>query len=445
MRLVHKRCAGIDVHKKMLMVCRVRINEEGEWEQEVRSFGTMTCELLLLLDWLLAWEVTQVAMESTGEYWKPVYNLLEGHVEVLLVNAQHVKHVPGRKTDVKDAEWLAELLVHGLLKASFIPAKPQRNLRDLTRYRVNLVQERARTIQRLQKVLENANIKLASVASDVLGVSGRRMLEALVGGQVDATTMAELAKGKLRNKLPDLEKALTGIVEAHHRFLLAQHLVHIDFLDEQIETVGQQIAQQVAAMPTLPSPPATDAETNTRASAAQTEAAASRPPLSWQEAIDLLDSAPGVDQKLAQQVLAEMGIDMAQFPTANHFAAWAGLAPGNRQSGGKRFAMRLSDGNQHLRTILTQGAWAAVRTKGTYLSALYHRLAARRGKKRAIIAVAHSLGISFYHMLARRQPYQDLGADYFDQRSKGVRTDWLLKQLHKLGYNVQLEPLTQPA
>lgn len=442
MRLVYKQCAGLDVHKRTVVACRVRITEQGEWEQEVRTFGTMTCELLLLLDWLLAWGVTHVAMESTGEYWKPVYNLLEGQVEVLLVNAQHVKHVPGRKTDVKDAEWLAELLVHGLLKASFVPAKPQRNLRDLTRYRVNVVEERARTIQRLQKVLENANIKLASVATDVLGVSGRRMLEAIVAGKADALTMAELAKGKLRNKLPELEKALTGVVEAHHRFLLAQHLVHIDFLDEQIETVGQQIAHLLEAMPSLPPPP--PSQEQAAAHDPKTQQEPTPPPLTWPEAIDLLTTAPGVDQKLAVQVLAEMGINMRQFPTANHFAAWAGLAPGNRQSGGKRFSTRLSDGNQHLRTILTQGAWAAVRTKGAYLSALYHRLAARRGKKRAIMAVAHSLGISFYHMLDRRQPYLELGTDYFDQRSKGVKTDWLLKQLTKLGYNVHLEPLVAP-
>jgi transposase len=400
----------------------------------------MTCELLLLLDWLLAWGVTHVAMESTGEYWKPVYNLLEGQVTVLLVNAQHVKHVPGRKTDVKDAEWLAELLMHGLLKASFIPAKPQRNLRDLTRYRVNLVEERARTIQRLQKVLENANIKLASVATDVLGVSGRRMLAALVEGKVDAATMAELAKGKLRNKLPELEQALTGLVEAHHRFLLAQHLAHIDFLDEQIDAVGQQIERYLTEMPALP-------PTSTGGGAEQASSASTPAPdaLTWQAAIDILDTSPGVDQKAAEQVLAEMGINMRQFPTANHFAAWAGVAPGNRQSGGKRFATRLSDGNQHLRKILTQIAWAASRTKNSYLSALYRRLAARRGKKRAIMAVAHSLAVSFYHMLDQQQPYHELGADYFDQRSKGVKTDWLLKQLNKLGYTVQLEPLAAPA
>lgn len=444
MRVVNQRCAGLDVHKKTVVACRVRINEANEWEQEVRTFGTMTCDLLDLLDWLLDWEVTQVAMESTGEYWKPLYNLLESQLEILLVNAKHVKNVPGRKTDVKDAEWLAELLVHGLLKASFIPAKPQRDLRDLTRYRVNLVQERARIIQRLQKVLENANIKLASVATDVLGVSGRRMLDELVAGNADAATMAELAKGRLRNKLPDLEKALTGVVATHHRFLLAHHLVHIDFLDEQIEAVSQQIMQQVEAMPTLP-PPTTgqdDGGTGPSISPAQSPQQA---PLSWQAAIDLLDTAPGVDQKLAQQVLAEMGINMQQFPTAGHFAAWAGLAPGNRQSGGKRYATRLSDGNQLLRTILVQGAWAAIRTKDTYLSALYRRLAARRGKKRAIIAVAHSLSVSFYHMLARRQPYHELGADYFDQRSKGVKTDWLIKQFNKLGYNVSLEPVSQHA
>lgn len=448
MRVVYKQCAGLDVHKKTVVACRVRINEQGQREHEVRTFGTMTCELLLLLDWLLAWGVTHVAMESTGEYWKPAYNLLEGQVTVLLVNAQHVKHVPGRKTDVKDAEWLAELLMYGLLKASFIPAKPQRNLRDLTRYRVNLVEERARTVQRLQKVLENANIKLASVATDVLGVSGRRMLEALVGGQArpvgTRATMAELAKGKLRNKLPELENALTGIVEAHHRFLLAQHLTHIDFLDEQSETVGQQIERHLEAMPPLPPPSAEDVTAPTTPTASPASDPAPTP-VTWQAAVDLLDTSPGVDQKAAHQVLAEMGIKMRQFPTANHFAAWAGVAPGNRQSGGKRFATRLSDGNPHLRKILTQIAWAAVRTKNTYLSALYRRLAARRGKKRAIMAVAHSLAVSFYHMLDKQQPYQELGADYFDQRSKGVKTDWLLKQLNKLGYNVQLEPVSAPA
>jgi transposase len=429
MRQVYKRCAGLDVHKKTVVACRVRITEQGDWEQEVRTFGTMTHELLQLVDWLLAWEVTHVALESTGEYWKPVYNLLEGNVTVLVVNAQHVKHVPGRKTDVQDAEWLAELLAHGLLKASFIPAKPQRDLRDLTRYRVTLVEERARVVNRVQKVLEHANIKLASVATDVLGVSGRRMLEALVADKTDAATMAELAKGRLRNKLALLQQALTGVVEAQHRFLIAQHLVHIDFLDEQITTVSDQIVQQIAAMPTLPP---TDASGGT---------ADALPPLTWQGAADILDTTPGVDQKAAYQILAEMGLNMGQFPTADHLAAWGGLAPGNRQSGGKRFAAHINDGNRQLRRIMVQCAWAAVRTKDTYLGSLYHRLAARRGKKRAIVAVAHSMLVSFYHMLSKRQPYQDLGGDYFDQRSKGVKVDWLLKQLGKLGYTAQLEPV----
>ena len=440
MRQVYKRCAGLDVHKKTVVACRVQINEQGEWHQEVRTFGTMTCELLQLVDWLLAGEVTHVAMESTGEYWKPVHNLLEGSVEVLLVNAQHVKHVPGRKTDVQDAEWLAELLVHGLLKASFIPVKPQRDLRDLTRYRVTLVQERARIINRVQKVLENANIKLASVATDVLGVSGRCMLEAIAAGTTDGATMAELAKGRLRNKLPLLQKALTGVVDDHHRFLIAQHLLHIDFLDEQIETASEQIVQQMQVMPALP-PQSPMLATTAASDEDSVIDAETLTPLTWQEAADILDTAPGVDQKAGRQVLAEIGIDMRQFPSADHLSAWGGLAPGNRQSGGKRFYARLSDGNRHLRTVMVQCAWSAVRTKDSYSSALYHRLAARRGKKRAIIAVAHSMLVSFYHMLSRRQPYQDLGADYFDKRSKGTKVDWLLNQLNKLGYSARLEPV----
>lgn len=442
MRVVNQRCAGLDVHKQTVVACRVQLSAAGTWEQEVRTFSTMTCDLLQLLDWLLAWDVKQVAMESTGEYWKPVYNLLEGVVDVLVVNAQHVKHVPGRKTDVQDAAWLAELLVYGLLKASFIPAKPQRDLRDLTRYRVNLVEERARVVQRVQKVLENANIKLASVATDVLGVSGRRMLEVLVEGQADPTTMADLAKGRLRNKLPLLEKALSGRVEAHHRFLLAQHLTHLDFLDEQLEALSAQIAHQLAAMPPLPpAPPAAPAPTPGSGHPPPAGAPPSLTPLTWEAALALLDTAPGVDTQAAAQILAEIGINMRQFPTANHLAAWGGLAPGNRQSGGKRFHARLSEGNRPLRRVMVQAAWAAIRTKDTYLAALYHRLAARRGKKRAIIAVAHSLLVSFYHMLTHRQPYQELGADYFDQRSKGVKTNWLLSQLNKLGYNVHLEPV----
>ena len=438
MRMLYQRCAGLDVHKRTVVACRLRVSEQGVVEQEVQTFGTMTGELLQMVDWLLAWEVTQVAMESTGEYWKPVYNLLEGNVEVVLVNAQHVKHVPGRKTDVQDAEWLAELLSYGLLKASFIPAKPQRELRDLTPgtrwVRRKLVEERARLVNRAQKVLEGANIKLASVATDVLGVSGRLMLEALVAGQRDPAELAELAKGRLRSKLPQLRQALSGVVDEHHCFLLAHQLAHIDFLDGEIEEMGQEIARRVETMsqPTPPAP-ATD-ETSAAAAAAATTP-------TWQAAVTLLDSAPGVDVKAAEAVLAEMGINMRQFPSPDHLAAWAGVAPGNNESGGKRRPSRSRRGNRALRTLLIQIAWAAVRTKGSYCQALYRRLAARRGKKRAIVAVAHHLVIAFHYMLDRQQPYHDLGADYFDQRNKQFKVDRLLHLLTKLGYAATIEPL----
>jgi transposase len=441
LRIMHQRCAGLDVHKRTVVACRLRLNEPGAVEREVRTFGTTTSALLLLVDWLLAWGLTQVALESTGEYWKPVYNLLEGNMNVVLVNAQHVKHVPGRKTDVQDAEWLAEWLSYGLLKPSFIPAKPPCDLRDLTRYRTTLVEERARLVNRVQKLLgprgRPANIKLASVATDVLGVSGRRMLAALVAGQSDPTALAELAKGRLRTKLPPLHQALTGVVDEHHRYLLAQQRAHIDFLDEQIDDFAQEIGRRLAQMsqPTPPTAAGDPAQPDPPASAS----------LTWQQAITLLDSAPGVDTKAAEAVLAEMGIHRRQFPSANHLAAWAGVAPGNHQSGGKWHSSRIRNGNRTLRTLLIQIAWAAVRKKGTDLSALYHRLAARRGKKRAIVAVAHRLVSSFYHMLDRQQPYQDLGIDYFDQRTKGLNVDRLLRLLQKLGFSASIEPLAATA
>lgn len=439
MRVMYKRCGGLDVHKKTVVACRRRWRKAG-WEIEVKTFGTMTVDLLALLDWLLAWEVEVVVLESTGEYWKPVFNLLEGNVEVWLVNAQHVKQVPGRKTDVKDAEWLAELLSYGLVKASFIPAQPQRELRDLTRYRVTLVQERARVVNRVAKLLENANIKLGSVATDILGVSGRLMLEALVEGQSQPEVMADLAKGRLRNKMADLEKALTGVVRPHHRFLLAQQLAHIDFLDEQIETLGQEIGQRITMMnqpPDKPTTPAGPVEVKATEESSQPPAVG----LSWSQAIDLLDTIPGVDRRAAETILAEIGLDMNQFPSANHLTAWAGLAPGNNQSGGKRYSSRTRQGNRTVRSWAVQIAHAASRKKDGYLSALYHRIAARRGKKRAIVAVARSILVSAYHMLLTSQPYDDLGADYFTLRRKEAKVDVILRQLTKLGYSVQLEPL----
>jgi transposase len=442
MRIIFERVAGLDVHKKTVTGTRMRVSEDSRLEWETKTFGTTTPDLLELHDWLQGWECSQVAMESTGDYWKPVFNLLESDFEVWLVNARHVQQVPGRKTDALDAEWLAELMLHGMLKPSFIPPKPQRALRDLTRYRSRLVQERARTINRVQKLLEGANIKLASVVSDIMGVSARAMLEALGAGQDDPALMAELARGRLRNKLPELEKALTGIVEAHHRFLLSQQLAHIDFLDEQIVEISAEIGRRIEAMSQAPLP--ATSETDRAGANAETNSDQQQPPLTWSEAVTLLDTIPGIDRKTAEVILAEIGLDMSQFPTDKHLAAWAGLAPGNHQSGGKRYSGRTRHGNQVLKSTLVQAAWSAVRTKDTFLKARFHRLAARRGKKRAIVATAHSMLVSVWHMLTRRQPYQELGGDYFDQRKKEVKVSYLIHRLEKLtGASVTLE--IQPA
>jgi transposase len=442
MEILYARCAGLDVHKKTVVAARSRPAASGDREREVRTFGTMTSELLQLVDWLQAWECTHVAMESTGEYWKPVYNLLEGNFTVLLVNPQHTKHVPGRKTDVKDAEWLNELLAHGLLRPSFIPPAPQRDLRDLTRYRTTLVEERARVVNRVQKVLEGANIKLASVATDVLGVSGRDMLQALVVGQRDPQKLANLARGRLREKIPQLVEALTGVVRPHQRFLLATQLAHIDFLEEQVAAVSREIVAQIEAMSAPPEPPLDRSLSDGNASTAPADSA---PPLSAATAVDLLDTIPGVDTRLAQLVVAELGTDMSRFPTDRHAAAWAGLAPGNYESAGKRYAGRLRDGNQNLRSGLVQGAWAAAHTKDTYLAAQYHHLIGRRGKRRALVAVAHSILVIAYHMLKKHQPYHELGGNYFDDRRKEAVTNRLITRLTKLGYCVSLEPVLTAA
>ena len=441
-----------------------RMKAEGSKpnRREVKTFSTMTRQLLALSDWLSQWGCTPVAMESTGEYWKPtclcvarrqVFNVLEANFEVLLVNAQHVKQVPGRKTDVRDAEWLAGLLQHGLLKASFIPPALQRDLRDLTRYRTTLVQERTRVINRVQKALEGANIKLSSVASDTLGVSGRAILKGLIQGQEDPAVLAGLAKGRLRNKKADLEQALTGFFRPHHRFLLSHLLVHLDFLETQLSQLSDQIAQLIEAMgvpPKDPQPPSGGSPKPAQA-----------PKLLPNQAMALWDTIPGVNQTVAEVMVAEMGVDlpaplpsrqagMGRFPTHRHLASWVGLAPGNHESAGKRQSGRTTKGNPALRLALVQAAWAASRTKDTYLSALYRRLAARRGKKRALVAVAHSILTAAYHTClcvlshARRQvachtqPYQDLGSNYFDQRKKHDVVSRLSHRLEKLGYNVAL-------
>ncbi len=406
MDVISEQCAGLDVHKRTVVASRSQPGAGKERLRARQTFGTMTADLLPLVDWLHAWEITHVARESTGEYWKPVYNLLEDEFEVLLVNPQHVKPVPGRKTDLQDAEWLNELLEHSLLRASYIPPVAQRDLRDLTRSRTSLVRERAREVNRVQKWLEGANIKLASVASNVLGVSGRALLDALVAGQADAATLAEWARGRLREKLPELERALTGVVREHQRFLLAQQLAHLDFLDEQVAALSAEIVRRVEAMG-AGQPPAAGTDSADPRSQTQPEDAAPLPPA---QAVALRDTIPGVDQRLAEMIVAELGTDMRRFPSAAHAAAWAGLAPGNYESAGKHYSGRIRQGNAALRSGLVQAAWASSHMKDTYLAAQYRRLIARRGKQRAIVAVAHSILVIAYHMLRRHEPYHELGA-----------------------------------
>lgn len=411
MRIVYQNVAGLDVHKRMIAAALIVLGSDGAWHEERRSFGTMTSDLLALSDWLLVHGVTHVAMESTGEYWKPVFNILESGFEVILVNARHLSKVPGRKTDRSDAEWLAEVMQCGLLTASFIPPEGQRELRELTRYRSTFIRERATLVNRVQKVLESANIKLASVASDVMGVSGRAMLEAIIAGQASPTEMADLAKGRLREKREALVKALEGRVKPHHRFVLTELLCQIDSLDEALERFNEQIE------------------------------AYCRP---FEEAVVLLDTIPGVARETAEIIVAEIGTDMSRFPTANHLAAWAGVAPGNNESGGKRRSGRTRQGNKPLGAALNQAAHGAARTKDTYLSAQYHRLARRIGKKKAIVAVAHSILVIAYHLIQRKEPYRELGGDYFDKRRPEATARNLVKRLHRLGYEVSLQPAAVP-
>ncbi len=433
MDVTYTDCAGLDVHKKTIVACRITVGPQGEKQSEVRSFGTMTADLLTLSDWLSSLGVTHVAMESTGEFWKPVYNILEGNFELLVVNAHHIKNVPGRKTDVKDAEWIGELLRHGLLRGSFIPPQAQRDLRDLTRQRTNLVQDRATVVNRLHKVLEWANLKLSAVATDITGVSVRAMLEAILAGHMEPQILADLSKGRLRNKRDELERALEGRVRKHHRFLLAQHLTQLDFLDEQIELFDAQIAWHMAQL-TPAEPPATVLDTTPDASAAA-------PLLTWEEAVTLLDTIPGVNRRTAEVLLAEIGVDMSRFPSAAHLASWAKLAPGNNESAGKRYSGAIGHGNRWLRTGIVQAAWAAVKVKKSYLSSFYHRLASRRGAKRAIVAVAHRLLTAIYHMLTKREAYHDLGATYLDKRNQTNLIKRTVIRFAQLGFRVNIEPI----
>jgi transposase len=406
MEVLYTRCCGLDIHKKSVVACLI-ITEPGQKPvKETRTFRTMTADLLALADWLSDMGCTHVAMESTGVYWRPIYNLMEGLFELLLVNAQHIKAVPGRQTDVKDADWIAELLRHGLLRGSFVPSRPQRQLRELTRHRTTLVQERARTINRMQNVLEDANIKLASVVTDIRGVSARSMLEARIAGERDLSVMAELARGRMRSKRAELEEALRGHFLPHHSFLLTEHLSHIDYLDEAIDRVSQAIEEHLA---------------------------------DEQEAIALLDTIPGVSQRTAEILIAEIGTDMSRFPSAKHLASWAGMCPGHHESAGKRLSGKTRKGSRWLRQVLVEIAHVAAKTKETYLAAQYRRIAARRGKKRALVALGHTvLGIA-YQLLTRQQPYHDLGVAYFDKLEQNRVKRRLVHRLERMGYEVVLQ------
>lgn len=397
------RAAGLDVHKKSVVACV--LTPEG---RQTRSFGTMTADLLALADWLVGQRVTQVAMESTGVFWKPVYNVLEEEptLTVMVVNAQHIKAVPGRKTDVKDAEWIADLVRHGLVRPSFIPDRLGRELRELVRYRRTLIQQRAQVVNRIQQVLEGANIKLSAVASDVAGVSGRAMLEAMVAGNAAPAALADLAKGRLRKKRPALEAALEGRVGAHQRFMLSSHLQHLDFLDAAIDRLDTEVALRLGP---------------------------------FEEALARLDTIPGIGVRGAQEVVAEIGLDMSRFPTADHLASWAKVCPGNRESGGKRKPSSMGHGNRWLRATLVEAAWAAAHTQNTYLAVHYQRIAARRGGKRAALVVAHTILIICYHLLQGSTNYQDLGSNYFDERQRHQTLRRALARIERLGYTVSLE------
>jgi transposase len=437
------------VHKDSVVACVRWLGDRDRAQREVKTFGTTTPDLLELLDWLLAHQVPIVALEATGVYWKPIFNLLEGHLEVLLVNPEHIKKVPGRKTDVKDCEWIAQLLQHGLLKASFVPERPIRELRDLTRQRTQLVGEKARVANRTQKVLEDATIKLGSVVSDVLGASGRDMLRAMIAGVNSGEALANRARGRLRNQLAPLRQALTGQVTEHHRFLLRLHLDHLTQLEALVGQLGQRIDQEMARdRPPDPPPaagPAGSRAADGSAGPSNGAVAAPGPPskgprLGLGPALGLPATIPGIGRRAAEVVLAEIGTDRSRFETSQHLASWAGLCPGSNESAGKRRSGRTTHGDRWLRSAVVQAAWAASRAKQTYLAAQYRRLARRRGRKKALLAVAHTLLVMCYHVLKKGQPYQELGADYLDRLEPERRKRYLIRQLESLGHKVTLEP-----
>lgn len=402
MDLVYSHVCGLDVHKKNVVACI--ITPEGK---EIRTFSTMTDDLIALKEFIKSKGCSVVAMESTGSYWKPIYNLLElENIKILLVNAKHIKNVPGRKTDVKDAEWIASLLQHGLLQGSFVPDREQRELRELVRYRKSLIEEKSRELNRIQKVLEGANIKLSSVVSDINGASSRSILEAIINGEENPETLAELSQGKLKNKMDELKRALKGLINHHQRMLLEIQLRHIDYLDEEIAKLDEEIKNRM---------------------------------LPFEKDLALLDTIPGVGRRTAEQIIAEIGTNMEQFPSAAHLCSWAGLCPGHNESAGKQKSARTRKGNQKLRSSLIEAARAASRAKDTYLSSQYHRIAARRGANRAAVAVAHSILIIVYHILKRKQPYIELGPTYYEEKKRNMIIRQSLKKLESLGLKVTVE------
>lgn len=400
MQVVHERCCGLDVHKKSVVACVITPDS-----QDTRTFGTTTRQLVKLVEWLREQGVTHVAMESTGVYWKPIVNLMEDEFTVWVVNARHIKAVPGRKTDVRDAEWIADLLKHGLLQPSFIPERAQRELRELVRYRRSLVQERSREANRVQKVLEGANIKLGSVATDVLGVSGRKMLTAIADGQEDPKVLADMAKGRLRDKLEELEEALEGVVGTHQRFMLATQLRRLSALDADVESLDAEVARRVRQ---------------------------------HRDVLRVVDTIPGVGRRTAETIVAEMGTDMDRFATPGHLASWAGVSPGNNRSAETSKRSPVRKGNVSLQSALIEAARAASRTK-TYLGAQYHRLARRIGANRAAMAVAHSIAVILHKVIKNKEPFVDLGYNYFNERDEAAIAQRAIRQLERLGHKVTLE------
>jgi transposase len=407
MEVVHPRCCGLDIHKQTVVACLLTPGEGGPATKEIRTFSTLTPDLLALGDWLAAAGCTHVAMEATGVYWKPLYNLLEEAFTLLLVNARHLKAVPGRKTDVKDSEWIADLLRHGLLRGSFVPDRPQRELRELTRYRTTLVQERSAVVSRLHKTLAGANLQLGSVASDILGRAGRRVLEALIAGTTDPAALAAVTDGRLRTAPARLEQALTGRMGPHQRFLLEQQLAHIDFLDAQIAHLSAEVTERL------------------------------RP---FEDALARLDTLPGVGPRTAEIILAELGPDMSRFPSAGHAASWTGVCSGHDESAGKQRSGKTRKGNRWLRAALIEAAHAAGRKNGCWLAGRYHQLSARLGRKKAAMAIAHKLLVYAYYLLRRGTSYVEPGRELPNDRQRHQQTDRLVERLQRLGYQVTLQP-----